>query len=50
MSDAAIEFKGEAFYGDVLKAYVAVDEFSKVGFEIYYKLVKGEQETVVVAG
>ena len=48
MSDAAIEFKGEAFYGDVLKAYVAVDEFSKVGFEIYYKLVKGEQETVVV--
>jgi YbgC/YbaW family acyl-CoA thioester hydrolase len=48
MSDAAIEFKGEAFYGDVLKAYVTVDEFSKVGFEIYYKLVKGEQETVVV--
>ncbi len=48
MADAAIEFKGEAFYGDDLKAYVTAAEFSKVGFEVYYKLVKGEQETVVV--
>jgi acyl-CoA thioester hydrolase len=47
MADAAIEFKGEAFYGDVLKAYVAVDEISRIGFELYYKLVKGEEETVV---
>ena len=47
MADAAIEFKGEAFYGDVLKAYVAVEEISRIGFELYYKLVKGEEETVV---
>jgi acyl-CoA thioester hydrolase len=47
MADAAIEFKGEAFYGDVLKAYVAMDEISRIGFELYYKLVKGEEETVV---
>ena len=47
MADAAIEFKGEAFYGDVLKAYVAVEEISRIGFELYYKLVKGEDETVV---
>ena len=47
MADAAIEFKGEAFYGDVLKAYVAVKEISRIGFELYYKLVKGEDETVV---
>lgn len=47
MSDAAIEFKGEAFYGDVLKAYVAAEEISRMSFELYYKLVKGEDETVV---
>jgi YbgC/YbaW family acyl-CoA thioester hydrolase len=48
MADAAIEFKGEAFYGDVLKAYVTADEFSRIGFELYYKLVKSSDETVVV--
>jgi YbgC/YbaW family acyl-CoA thioester hydrolase len=48
MADAAIEFKGEAFYGNVLKAYVTADEFSRIGFELYYKLVKSSDETVVV--
>lgn len=47
MADAAIEFKGEAFYGDVLKVYVTADEISRIGFELYYKLVKGEDETLV---
>jgi YbgC/YbaW family acyl-CoA thioester hydrolase len=48
MADAAIEFKGEAFYGDVLTAYVTAEEFSRIGFELYYKLVKSSDETVVV--
>lgn len=48
MADAAIEFKGEAFYGDVLKTYVTAEAFSRIGFDLYYKLVKGEEETVVV--
>lgn len=47
MADAAIEFKGEAFYGDVLKVYVTAGEFSRFGFELYYKLVKEGNETVV---
>lgn len=47
MSDAAIEFKAEAFYGDVLKIYVAATDFSKIGFDLYYKLVKTEDETLV---
>lgn len=48
MADAAIEFKGEAFYGDVLTAYVTAAEFTRVGFDLYYKLVKSEDETVIV--
>lgn len=40
MSDVAIEFKNELFYGDMVIASVAAAEFSKVGFELYYKLEK----------
>lgn len=40
MSDVAIEFKNELFYGDTIIASVAAAEFSKVAFEIYYKLEK----------
>ena len=42
MADVAIEFKAEAFYGDTLAASVVATEFSKVSFEIYYKLEKPE--------
>jgi acyl-CoA thioester hydrolase len=40
MSDVVIEFKSELFYGEVVIASVTATEFSKVSFEIYYKLEK----------
>jgi acyl-CoA thioester hydrolase len=40
MSDVAINFKNELFYGDIVKASVAIAEISKVSFELYYKLEK----------
>jgi len=40
MSDVAIEFKNELFYEDTIIASVTATEFSKVAFEIYYKLEK----------
>jgi acyl-CoA thioesterase FadM len=40
MSDVGIEFKSELFYGDMVIASVTVSGFSKVSFEIYYKLEK----------
>jgi acyl-CoA thioester hydrolase len=40
MTDVAIEFKQELFYGDLLNAWVKAAEFSKVGFDIFYKLEK----------
>ncbi|HTR27752.1 MAG TPA: thioesterase family protein [Puia sp.] len=52
MTDVAIEFRNELFYGDVLWASVAAAEFSRVGFELYYKLEKKSGEkmlTVAVA-
>lgn len=47
MSDVGIEFKAEAFYGDTLKAYVTASETGKVGFDLYYKLVRSQDETIV---
>lgn len=52
MADVAIEFKAELFYGDEVHASVAVAEFSKVGFELYYKLekeVEGARKLVATA-
>jgi acyl-CoA thioester hydrolase len=47
MADAAVEFKAELFYGDIVKAYVTVTDFSKVGFNVFYKMVKLPEETLV---
>jgi acyl-CoA thioesterase FadM len=52
MSDVAIEFKSELFYGDVIQASVACGEISNVGFELFYKLEinrEGKQILSVVA-
>jgi|SRR5882757_2604861 len=52
MADVAIEFKNEVFYGETLRASVAAADFSRVGFEIFYKLEKRSGEkwvTVAVA-
>ncbi len=40
MADAAIEFRNELFYGDTVIVSLACTEFSKVSFDIYYKLEK----------
>ncbi|HEY4205221.1 MAG TPA: thioesterase family protein [Puia sp.] len=44
MADVAIEFKSEVFYGDTIRASVAAAEFSRVGFDLYYKLEKNAGE------
>ena len=52
MADVAIEFKAELFYGEEVIASVAAAEFSKVGFDLYYKLekeVEGVRKLVAAA-
>lgn len=50
MSDVAIEFKQELFYGNQLKASVTAGDFSKVGFDLYYKLEReADGKTALVA-
>ncbi len=40
MADAAVEFKNELFYGDTVIVSVACANYSKVSFDIFYKLEK----------
>ncbi len=42
MSDVAIEFKSELFYGDAVTAFVTAGDCSRVGFDLYYKLMNNE--------
>lgn len=48
MSDAGIEFKNELFYGDIVLVSVIATDFSKVGFDIYYKLEKNQDNKKVL--
>lgn len=47
MSDVTIEFKKEVFWGDALKAYITISNISRIGFDVFYKLVKNEDEHLV---
>ena len=49
MSDVGIEFKKEVFYGDVLEVNVAATDFSSIGFDLYYQLLKTDQLIVAAA-
>jgi acyl-CoA thioester hydrolase len=53
MSDVAIEYKDQIYYGDEILASVAVGEITKVAFDLFYKLEKrsvdGKQATVALA-
>ncbi len=40
MADVGIEFKKELFYGDQVIASVTAGDFSKIGFDLFYKLEK----------
>ncbi|HLK28964.1 MAG TPA: thioesterase family protein [Puia sp.] len=48
MSDVAIEFKNEIFYGDIIKASITAKEFSRVGFDIFYKLEKESSNKMIL--
>ena len=50
MSDLAIEFKSESFYGDVVEVKLGAGEISRVGFELYYRLfAKRNEENILLA-
>ena len=50
MTDAAIVFKKELFCGEIVTVSVKAQNFTKISFDLFYKLEKEEQgKTVIVA-
>lgn len=51
MSDVGIQFRNELFYGDIVIASVTAGSFSKVAFDLYYKLEKqsGDARVLIAA-
>lgn len=49
-TDAAIQYKGEAFAGDVLRAELAIAEVSRRGFHLIYRLTRESDEREIARG
>ena len=49
MADVGIEFKGESFYGDVLKVQLAVQDQHKYGFDLLYHVQNQEGKEIARA-
>lgn len=49
MSDVAIEYKNQTYYGDTILASVAVGEITKVAFDLFYKLEKRSADGKLIA-
>lgn len=47
MADAGIIYKAEAWYGDRLRIAVAADDFTRVAFDLYYKVTCGDRPVAV---
>lgn len=47
MRDVLIEFKKEIFYGDAINVFVTISNFSRAGFDLFYKMVKSTDDTIV---
>lgn len=52
MSDVTIEFRHEIFYGEIVVISVVATDFSKISFDLYYKIEKTNknmQQIIAVA-
>lgn len=47
MADSALQYKAEAFYGDVLTIEISIDNFTEISFEIYYKITKQKDNEMI---
>lgn len=48
MADAALQFRAEAFAGEVIKIELAVPEVSRVGFSLFYRMTSNHREVALV--
>jgi acyl-CoA thioester hydrolase len=49
MSDLAVEYRGESFYGDKLKISLSVGEITAVSFELFYHVRNQDDKEIAKA-
>jgi acyl-CoA thioester hydrolase len=49
LADAALEYKKELSYGDIVKISVAANGFDKYGFDLFYKLEVSKADNIALA-
>lgn len=49
MSDLVVEFKAELFYGDTVTISVTATDFSRIGFDLFYKFEKESKNNKIIA-
>ena len=49
MIDAAIEYKSELFYGDIVEISVTLGNIARVGFDLFYLIEKNNGTTTQIA-
>jgi acyl-CoA thioester hydrolase len=47
MADLMIEYKSEAFYGDLLEVKMSADEITKISFDLYFSITN--QQNILIA-
>ena len=50
VSDAAIVYKAESFLGDVLDIEIWIGDQNKYGFDLFYRITKGDDKKEVARG
>lgn len=50
VTDAAIEYKAESFYGDELSISISINDFNKYGFDIYYQIKRKSDNKEIAKG
>ncbi|MCU0857642.1 MAG: thioesterase family protein [Pontiellaceae bacterium] len=48
MLDSVVIYKAQAFAGDVLRIEIAAGDFSRIGFDLFYRITNEESGTIVV--
>jgi acyl-CoA thioester hydrolase len=48
MADAAIQFRSEAFAGEMINIDLAVPEVSRVGFSLFYRMTSNDREVALL--
>ncbi len=47
MADAAIQFRGQGYYGEDINISIGISSYSKMGFDLIYKMTK-ESSTIAL--